>query len=136
MTHMASAPTSRLLVIDRRIATVGIVMGVLALAAGIVMLLMMIGGFFGLLDPTATTLTIGQALGSAGIAVMLTGALGNVTVYATAPLRHQKRLTSVPEFFAVPPGDDTFPSSQEDVQPPPPRSTRGATVTTRRPSED
>jgi hypothetical protein len=136
MTHMASAPTSQLLAIDRRIATVGIVVGVLALAAGIVMLLTMIGGFFGLLDPTATALTIGQGLGLAGIAIMLAGALGNATVFATAPLRNRKRLTSVPEFFAAPPGDDTFPSSQEDVQPPPPRSKRGATATTRRPSED
>jgi hypothetical protein len=136
MTHMASAPTSRLLLIDRRIATVGIVVGVLALAAGIVMLMMIIGGFFGLLDPTATALTLGQALGSAGIAVMLTGALGNVTVYATAPLRNQKQPTGVSKFFVSPPGDDTFPSSQEDVQPPPPRSERGAAAATRRPSED
>ena len=136
MTHMASAPTSHLLVIDRRIATVGIVVGGLALAAGIVMLLTMIGGFFGLFDSTATALTLGQALGSAGIAIMLAGALGNATVYATAPLRNRKRPASVPEFFAAAPGDDTFSSSQDDVQPPPPRSERGATATTRRPSED
>lgn len=133
---MTPALTSHMLPFDRYLARAGIVIGMLALASGLVMLLTAVGGHLGLLDLNATTLLVGQVLGSVGIAIMVMGALGSITVFATNPLRKRTQPAGTPHFFAPLPGDDSFTSSLDDVQPPPPRSQRGATATTRRPSED
>lgn len=133
---MATTPTPRMLPFDRHLATGGIVIGVLALASGLAVLLMEVGAHLGLLAPSATSLLLGQMLGLVGIAIMVMGALGNITVFATAPLRNRTQSAATPLFFTPLPGDDSFTSSLDDVQPPPPRAQRGATATTRRPSED
>lgn len=121
---------------DRHLAMGGIVIGMVALACGLAMLLMVVGAHLGLLDQNATALLVGQMLGLVGIAIMVMGALGNITVFATNPLRKRTQPAGTPHFFAQLPGDDSFTSSLDDVQPPPPRSQRGATATTRRPSDD
>lgn len=133
---MASTPTPRMLPFDRHLAMGGIVIGGLALASGLAMLLMVVGAHLGLLAPSAASLLVGQVLGFVGIAVMVMGALGNITVFATAPLRNQTQFAATPLFFTSLSNDDSFTSSLDDIQPPPPRSQRGATATTRRPSED
>lgn len=121
---------------DRHLAMGGIVIGMVALACGLAMLLMVVGAHLGLLDQNATALLVGQMLGSVGIAIMVMGALGNITAFATDSLRKRTQPSATPHFVTPLPGDDSFTSSQEDIQPPPPRSQRGATATTRRPSED
>lgn len=49
--------------------------------------------------PTNNLTDTRRALGSARIALMLIGAFGNITVYATALLRNQKQPISVLDFF-------------------------------------
>lgn len=130
MTDMTPTLTPRMYQFDRQLARVGIVIGIFAMVCGLAVLCSIVGIYLGLLSPDVTASMISTALSVVGIVVMAVGMLGGSAANARI------RLINALHFLTSHPGDHGFTSSQGDIQTPPPRAQRGATATTRRPSDD
>jgi len=136
MRHMTPKLAPSVLQFDRHLARAGVAVGIVTFLCGLWVLLSIVSTYFGLDILSTAAQQVGEILATLGIVTIAIGALGRLSIVLTDPLRQQVQLAATSRLTVPLRGDGIFVSSEADIQPPPPRALRGATATTRRPSED
>ncbi len=118
----------RVLQFDRYLARAGIAVGVVTFLCGLWVLITIASTYFGLNVLGMAAQQVGEVLAMVGIVTVAIGALGHLSIVLTDPLRQQVQFAATSHLSVPLQGDGVFVSSEADVQPPPPRAQRGATV--------